>query len=161
MGPLTVLDEVGLDVCGKVAGARVRVRRAGATRADPAHLLSHGARDEGGAGFWMGRGRAKGRTSPIWAYRRSARHRPTKRRRTAVVRHGQRGGALRGGTRGRAPGSRDLATVLGRLSALRGGLLRWVRTVGENETRRRLDALATRHGLRFAARLPGRSVRVG
>jgi 3-hydroxyacyl-CoA dehydrogenase/enoyl-CoA hydratase/3-hydroxybutyryl-CoA epimerase len=52
----------------------------------------------------------------------------------------------------------DLATVLGfGFPPFRGGLLRWARTVGEADTRRRLDALAGRHGARFVA-APGLSV---
>lgn len=153
MGPLAVLDEVGLDVCGKVAGV---LESAFGERARPApilaRLLERGALGtKAGRGFWTGRARAK---RPNVADLGVTGRRATPSDADVVTR-------LLSGMANEAARCLDervvahedhvdLATVLGAgFPPFRGGLLRWVRTVGETETRRRLEDLAARHGVRF------------
>ena len=155
MGPLAVLDEVGLDVCGKVAGV---LESAFGERARPApilaRLLSRGALGtKAGRGFWTRRGRTKRVNVEDLGVSASGAA-PSDADVVMRLLSGMANEAARC-VEERVVAHLDhvdLATVLGfGFPPFRGGLLRWVRTVGEPETRRRLDALAARHGLRFAA----------
>jgi len=153
MGPLAVLDEVGLDVAAKVA--RV-LEAAFGERARPApllgRLLAAGALGtKAGRGFWTGRGKARRPNLADLGPR--AGEAPT----DAGIRDRLLGGMVNEAARCLAqgvvahPDHLDLATVLGTgFPPFRGGLRRWARGVGEPETRRRLEALAARHGQRFA-----------
>jgi 3-hydroxyacyl-CoA dehydrogenase/enoyl-CoA hydratase/3-hydroxybutyryl-CoA epimerase len=154
MGPLAVLDEVGLDVCAKVA---VVLETAFGERARPARvlrwLLERGALGaKAGRGFWVGRGKAKRvnvadlpQTPPAPA--------PSAERIAARLLSGMVNEAARCLEERVVahPDHVDLATVLGAgFPPFRGGLVRWARSVGEDEVRRGLDALAALHGARFA-----------
>ncbi|MFN8177044.1 MAG: 3-hydroxyacyl-CoA dehydrogenase NAD-binding domain-containing protein [bacterium] len=154
MGPLAVLDEVGLDVCAKVATV---LESAFGERARPAAilrwLLERGALGaKAGRGFWLGRGKAK-RANVADLPGRPPSAAPPATEIAARLLSGMVNEAARCLDEGVVahPDHVDLATVLGSgFPPFRGGLVRWARSVGEDELRRGLDALAALHGPRFA-----------
>jgi len=154
MGPLRVLDEVGLDVAAKVS--RV-LEAAYGDRARPAkvldRLLAAGALGtKSGRGFWTGQGKsrapnAKDLGAPPTVATPSD---------DSVV-HRLLLGMVNEAARCLADGvvaepeHLDLGTVLGAgFPPFRGGLRRWALALGEDDVRRRLDELAKRYGSRFA-----------
>jgi 3-hydroxyacyl-CoA dehydrogenase/enoyl-CoA hydratase/3-hydroxybutyryl-CoA epimerase len=155
MGPLAVLDEVGLDVAAKVAGV---LAAAFGARAQPApvleRLLARGALGrKAGRGFWTGRGKSRRPNAADLPSKPAGPRRADEeipmRLLTGMVNEAAR--CLEEGVAAH-PDHVDLATVLGTgFPPFRGGLLRWARATGEAEIRRHLDALAARHGERFAA----------
>jgi 3-hydroxyacyl-CoA dehydrogenase len=153
MGPLRVLDEVGLDVAAKVSAV---LEEAFGDRATPApllrSLLDAGALGaKAGRGFWTGP-RKNRRPNRIDLPPASSTAPPD----GEIVERllsGMINEAARCLTEGVAaePDHLDLATVLGTgFPPFRGGLLRWTRSLGEEEVRRRLERLERRHGARFA-----------
>jgi 3-hydroxyacyl-CoA dehydrogenase/enoyl-CoA hydratase/3-hydroxybutyryl-CoA epimerase len=153
MGPLRVLDEVGLDVAAKVSGV---LEAAFGERARPApvlgRLLEAGALgSKAGRGFWTGRGKKRrpnaadlppvsGSTPPDDAI--------VERLLYGMINEAAR--CLAEGVAA-APDHLDLATVLGTgFPPFRGGLRRWALTLGEDRVRGALESLAGRHGGRFA-----------
>jgi 3-hydroxyacyl-CoA dehydrogenase/enoyl-CoA hydratase/3-hydroxybutyryl-CoA epimerase len=153
MGPLRVLDEVGLDVAAKVSGV---LEAAFGERARPApvlgRLLEAGALGtKAGRGFWTGRGKERrpnaadlppvsGATPPDDAI--------VERLLYGMINEAAR--CLAEGVAA-APDHVDLATVLGTgFPPFRGGLRRWALTLGEDRVRGALEGLAGRHGARFA-----------
>ncbi len=154
MGPLRVLDEVGLDVAGKVS--RV-LEDAYGERAAPARvmdrLLAAGALGTKAArGFWIGHGRDRAPNDrdlgvPPTGFPPSD---------DSIVHRlllGMVNEAARCLDEGvvATPEHLDLGTVLGAgFPPFRGGVRRWALTVGETEVRRRLDSLAQKYGARFA-----------
>ena len=161
MGPLAVLDEVGLDVAGKVAGV---LAAAFGERAKPAgilaKLLGRGALGtKAGRGFWIGRGKSRRPNTADLAGVGDAKA-PEAATIQSRLLCGMINEAARCLSEGvvRHPDHVDLATVLGTgFPPFRGGLLRWTRTLGESDVRHRLEELAARHGPRFtpAESLPG------
>jgi 3-hydroxyacyl-CoA dehydrogenase/enoyl-CoA hydratase/3-hydroxybutyryl-CoA epimerase len=154
MGPLRVLDEVGLDVAAKVSGV---LHEAFGERARPApvlaKLLEAGALGaKAGRGFWTGRGKERrpnaadlpGVSGPA----------PPDEAIVERLLYGMINEAARclGEGVAAAPDHVDLATVLGTgFPPFRGGLRRWALTLGEPRVRAGLDRLASVHGARFAA----------
>jgi 3-hydroxyacyl-CoA dehydrogenase/enoyl-CoA hydratase/3-hydroxybutyryl-CoA epimerase len=154
MGPLAVLDEVGLDVASKVSAV---MEEAFGERARPARLLGHlleaGALGtKSGGGFWRGRG--KERTPNLEAL--GALGEGAAPGEDEIV-HRLLLGMVNEAARCLAegvvaePDHLDLGTVLGAgFPPFRGGLRRWARTIGEDDVRRRLERLQTLFGERFA-----------
>lgn len=156
MGPLRVLDEVGLDVAFHVAGV---LEDAFGERAKPAGVLNRLVQAKAfgvksGRGFWIHR---KGRRIPnregIGATASS-----TAPDDGEIVDRLLLGMVLEA-SRCLAeqvvadPGYLDLGTVLGAgFPPFHGGIRRWARSLGENEVRRRLNRWASLHGARF---IPG------
>ena len=155
MGPLRVLDEVGLDVAGKVAGV---LESAFGERAAPApvlaRLLAAGAvGTKAGRGFWAGTRRER-RPNPDAAPAAGTTAHTTPSPDEIVTRLllGMVNEAARCLAEEvvREPDHVDLATVLGTgFPPFRGGLCRWARTLGEARVRADLEALYSRHGRRF------------
>ncbi len=154
MGPLRVLDEVGLDVARHVA--RVLEEAFGA-RARPAAVLERllAAKALGvksGRGFWIHEGkRRRPNDAAIAAPRRAA---PpdaeiADRLLLGMVAEAARCLAERVVSE---PGHLDLGTVLGAgFPPFTGGVRRWARSLGEAQVRRRLHRLTAAYGDRFAA----------
>jgi 3-hydroxyacyl-CoA dehydrogenase/enoyl-CoA hydratase/3-hydroxybutyryl-CoA epimerase len=152
MGPLRVLDEVGLDVAAKVAGV---LHDAFGERARPSPLLramldagALGAKT--GRGFWIHRG---GKREPNRADLPPSGRAPG----DAAIVERLLSGMVNEAARCLAEGVAaerdhlDLATVLGAgFPPFRGGVARWALSLGSDEVRRRLDRLAGSHGARFA-----------
>jgi 3-hydroxyacyl-CoA dehydrogenase/enoyl-CoA hydratase/3-hydroxybutyryl-CoA epimerase len=152
MGPLRVLDEVGLDVAAKVAAV---LESAFGERARPAALLE-ALLAAGALGAKAGRG--------FWTEERGTR-RPNRRdlppprgapKDDEIVER-LLSGMINEAARCLAESVAaerdhlDLATVLGTgFPPFRGGIARWAASLGEGEVRRRLDRLAGRYGERFA-----------
>ncbi len=153
MGPLAVIDEVGLDVAAKVAGV---LSNAFGERARPAgllaRLLERGARGtKAGRGFWIGRGRNRRPNHADLSGLGRAKA-PAEAEIRARLLSGMINEAARCLDEGvvQHPDHVDLATVLGTgFPPFRGGLLRWAREVGESTVRADLERLASRHGARF------------
>jgi 3-hydroxyacyl-CoA dehydrogenase/enoyl-CoA hydratase/3-hydroxybutyryl-CoA epimerase len=154
MGPLRVLDEVGLDVAAKVA--RV-LEGAFGERAAPAkviaRLLEAGALGaKSGRGFWSGPPERRiPNAADLGA--QEARVLPSD---DGIVRRlllGMVNEAARCLAEGvvAEPSHLDLGTVLGAgFPPFRGGIRRWALSLGESVVRHRLDELAKKHGARFA-----------
>jgi len=153
MGPLRVLDEVGLDVAAKVSGV---LETAFGERARPAgimaRLLEAGALGaKAGRGFWKGSGKER-RPNDADLGVSTAGEAPSDEEITTRLLSGMVNEAARCLAEGvvREPDHLDLGTVLGAgFPPFRGGLRRWARSVGEDESRRRLGTLASRYGSRF------------
>ncbi|MCA9751340.1 MAG: enoyl-CoA hydratase/isomerase family protein [Gemmatimonadetes bacterium] len=154
MGPLRVLDEVGLDVAAKVSHV---LEDAFGTRARPAplmqRLLEAGALGtKAGRGFWVGTGRERtANTQDLGGL--PAAPAPPDEEIVERLLSGMINEAARCLAEGvvRERDHLDLGTVLGAgFPPFRGGLARWALSLGEDEVRRRLDALAARYGERFA-----------
>lgn len=153
MGPLRVLDEVGLDVAAKVSGV---LEEAFGERARPApvlgKLLEAGALGaKAGRGFWTGRGKDRKPNAADLPPVAGA----TPDDATIVKRllYGMINEAARCLAEGvaAAPDHVDLATVLGTgFPPFRGGLRRWALTLGAAEVRGALETMAAKHGARFA-----------
>ena len=157
MGPLRVLDEVGLDVAAKVAAV---MEDAFGERAKPApvmaRLLEAGALGaKAGRGFWTGSRRAAvpnradlgagGNGDPAAA--------PTDAEIVGRLLAGMINEAARCLAEGvvSEPHHIDLGTVLGTgFPPFRGGVRRWALERGEDKVRRELDGLAEKYGPRFA-----------
>lgn len=161
MGPLAVIDEVGLDVAAKVAGV---LSNAFGERARPAgilrRLLDRGALGaKAGRGFWTGRGRKRRPNAADVAEAtggKAARPPGDEAIRIRLL-SGMINEAARCLDEGvvRHPDHVDLGTVLGTgFPPFRGGLLRWTRELGEAKVRRDLEEMAARHGARFAPAPP-------
>jgi len=155
MGPLRVLDEVGLDVAAKVSGV---LEEAFGERATPApvlgRLLESGALGaKAGRGFWTGRGKdRKPNAADLPAATPGAA--PSDEAIVERLLYGMINEAARCLGEGVAaePDHVDLATVLGTgFPPFRGGLRRWALTLGEVRVREGLDRLAGSYGARFAA----------
>ncbi len=154
MGPLRVLDEVGLDVAAKVSGV---MESAFGERAKPAailgRLLEAGALGtKSGGGFWTGRGKER---TPNRAALGDLPDRPSPGDEEIVHRMllGMVNEAARCLAEGVVvrPDHLDLGTVLGAgFPPFRGGVRRWARTLGEDDVRRRLERLHGTFGDRFA-----------
>jgi 3-hydroxyacyl-CoA dehydrogenase/enoyl-CoA hydratase/3-hydroxybutyryl-CoA epimerase len=153
MGPLAVLDEVGLDVAQKVAGV---LEEAFGERAKPAailaRLLEKGALGKKtGRGFWR---RAGARKTPNHADlgAKSSGETPedaviVERLLTGMINEAAR--VLGEGVVSEAD-HLDLGTVLGcGFPPFRGGIRRFALALGEDEVRQRLDRLSQRYGNRF------------
>jgi 3-hydroxyacyl-CoA dehydrogenase/enoyl-CoA hydratase/3-hydroxybutyryl-CoA epimerase len=163
MGPLTLADEVGLDVGGKVAlvladayGARMRV---------PALLSEAVASGElkgrkNGEGFYRYDGRKRKPNPRISALAESARHRDGVPRldklaaeeirdRTILIMVNEAARCLSEGIAANAE-ALDLAMVMGTgFAPFRGGLLRYADERGLHEVKQRLDELSLSCGDRF------------
>ncbi|MGQ0720202.1 MAG: 3-hydroxyacyl-CoA dehydrogenase NAD-binding domain-containing protein [Candidatus Eiseniibacteriota bacterium] len=158
MGPLQVLDEVGLDVAAKVAGV---LEAAFGERARPAGLLhtllgAGALGTKAGRGFWTLR---DGKRRPNRADLPPPRSAPGDEEIVERLLSGMINEAARCLAE-RVAAERDhldLATVLGSgFPPFRGGIARWAGFLGQEEVRRRLERLAARYGARFApaAELP-------
>lgn len=154
MGPLRVLDEVGIDVAAKVSGV---MEHAFGERARPAPAMARllaaealGAKS--GRGFWRGSGKHR---APNDADLKTAVRGPSPADEEIVFRLllgmvNEAARCLAEGVVAEAD-HLDLGTVLGAgFPPFRGGVHRWAVDVGEDEVRRRLDALAGQFGERFA-----------
>jgi len=156
MGPLRVLDEVGLDVASHVAGV---LEDAFGDRAKPAGVLQRLVQAKAfgvksGRGFWI---HERGRRVPNSAALgiRTSAVAPDD---TEIVDRLLLGMVLEASRClaeqiVRDPGDLDLGTVLGAgFPPFHGGIRRWARSIGESEIRRRLQHWASRYGERF---MPG------
>jgi 3-hydroxyacyl-CoA dehydrogenase/enoyl-CoA hydratase/3-hydroxybutyryl-CoA epimerase len=157
MGPLRVLDEVGLDVAAKVSGV---MEGAFGERARPAPVLARlleagalGAKT--GRGFWTVRGKDRapnvGDLGPA-AGRSGADAAPDDGEIVTRLLLGMVNEAARCLAEGvvTEPEHLDLGTVLGTgFPPFRGGVRRWALTLGEERVRTDLGRLAERHGARF------------
>ena len=156
MGPLRVLDEVGLDVASHVSGV---LEDAFGERAKPAAVLHRLVQAKAfgvksGRGFWIhGKGRRIPNRQGIGASTST-----TAPSDSEIVDRLLLGMVLEA-SRCLAeqvvldPGHVDLGTVLGAgFPPFHGGIRRWARAQGEAEIRRRLNHWASLHGARF---LPG------
>lgn len=154
MGPLRVLDEVGLDVARHVA--RV-LHEAFGERAKPAALLERlfaakALGTKAGRGFWIHEGKGRRPNDADVSVPRRGPSPPD----DAIVDRLLLGMALEA-SRALAenvcgPDGLDLGTVLGAgFPPFHGGIRRWTVSLGEVEARRRLERLASAHGARFAA----------
>ncbi len=154
MGPLRVLDEVGIDVAAKVSAV---MEDAFGERAKPAGLLQtlldRGALGtKAGRGFWRGTGKERtpntadlgGIVGPATA--------PGNEEIVSRLLSGMVNEAARALAEGLVfePSHLDLGTVLGAgFPPFRGGVRRWALARGESRIRGDLDRLAERHGPRF------------
>ena len=159
MGPLRLLDEVGLDVA-RHAGAAMSA--AFGERLQPPPMMSALAKTDllgrkGGRGFYLYEdGRDKGVNQQI--YQQLGGGLPTQRReladqeildRTLLAMVNEAARILEEDIVA-GPGDVDLGMITGTgFPPFRGGLLRWADTIGMKELERRLDALAQKHGKRF------------
>jgi 3-hydroxyacyl-CoA dehydrogenase/enoyl-CoA hydratase/3-hydroxybutyryl-CoA epimerase len=156
MGPLRVLDEVGLDVASHVAGV---LEDAFGDRAKPAGVLQRLVQAKAfgvksGRGFWI---HERGRRVPNSAALgiRTSAVAPDD---TEIVDRLLLGMVLEASRClaeqiVRDPGDLDLGTVLGAgFPPFHGGIRRWAHSIGESEIRRRLQHWASRYGERF---MPG------
>jgi 3-hydroxyacyl-CoA dehydrogenase/enoyl-CoA hydratase/3-hydroxybutyryl-CoA epimerase len=156
MGPLRVIDEVGLDVASHVAGV---LEDAFGERAAPASVLQRLVQAKAfgvksGRGFWI---HAKGRRIPnrkdIGATSSAiapADEEIVDRLLLGMVLEASRCLAEEIVS---DPGHLDLGTVFGAgFPPFHGGIRRWARSIGESEIRRRLNRWASLHGARF---IPG------
>jgi 3-hydroxyacyl-CoA dehydrogenase/enoyl-CoA hydratase/3-hydroxybutyryl-CoA epimerase len=153
MGPLRVLDEVGLDVAAKVSGV---LREAFGDRATPApvlgRLLEAGALGtKAGRGFWTGRGKDRKPNAadlpPVTAGAAPSDDAIVERLLYGMINEAAR--CLGEGVAA-APDHVDLATVLGTgFPPFRGGLRRWSLTLGERRVREGLERLTATYGPRF------------
>lgn len=153
MGPLTVLDEVGIDVASKVSGV---MEAAFGERAKPAPVMKRlldaealGAK--AGRGFWRGRGKERKPNHADLALH-GAGPAPSDDVIVTRVLMGMVNEAARCLAEGvvSEPDHLDLGTVLGAgFPPFRGGVHRWALTLGEDRVRRDLESLATKHGERF------------
>ncbi|MGH9749575.1 MAG: 3-hydroxyacyl-CoA dehydrogenase NAD-binding domain-containing protein [Candidatus Polarisedimenticolia bacterium] len=171
MGPLEVLDQVGIDVACHVATVLSEAFRDRAPRSTALQIL----RDKGwlgrktGRGFYVYRGRGGDGAAPRG--READRHPPgevnsevyplisTKPRqeidpgpteaRLVLPMINEAARCLEAGLV-RAPGHVDLALILGAgFPPFRGGLLRYADELGQTTVVQGLEALASRHGARF------------
>jgi 3-hydroxyacyl-CoA dehydrogenase/enoyl-CoA hydratase/3-hydroxybutyryl-CoA epimerase len=153
MGPLAVLDEVGIDVAAKVSEV---MEGAFGERARPAVIMerllaAEALGTKAGRGFWRGRG---DRRAPNAADLSGieAREAPPE----GEIVHRLLLGMVNEAARClaedvvREPDHLDLGTVLGAgFPPFRGGIHRWARTLGETDVRRRLESLERLFGPRF------------
>jgi 3-hydroxyacyl-CoA dehydrogenase/enoyl-CoA hydratase/3-hydroxybutyryl-CoA epimerase len=153
MGPLRVLDEVGLDVAAKVS--RV-LENAYGDRAEPAkvmdRLLQVGALGtKSGRGFWTGKGKERApNTKDLGAPATAVL--PSDESIAYRLLLGMVNEAARCLAEGvvAEPEHLDLGTVLGAgFPPFRGGVRRWALSLGEADVRRRLDEFAKKYGGRF------------
>jgi 3-hydroxyacyl-CoA dehydrogenase/enoyl-CoA hydratase/3-hydroxybutyryl-CoA epimerase len=153
MGPLRVIDEVGLDVAAKVSAV---LEEAFGARARPApvmqRLLDAGALGtKAGRGFWTGTGKerqANTRDLPAAGGSTPPEERIVERLLSGMINEAAR--CLAEGVAAE-PDHLDLATVLGTgFPPFRGGLRRWAVSLGQVEVRRRLDRMQQQFGERFA-----------
>ncbi|HSJ10607.1 MAG TPA: 3-hydroxyacyl-CoA dehydrogenase NAD-binding domain-containing protein [Longimicrobiales bacterium] len=159
MGPIRLLDEVGLDVArhaGAVMAAAFGERLAAPaslTALEQVKLLGR----KGGKGFYLYEdGRDTGVNAEIYAALGDAV--PTERReidaqdildRTLLAMVNEAARVLEDGIVA-TPGDVDLGMITGTgFPPFRGGLLRWADSLGMAEVLRRLEALEARHGARF------------
>jgi 3-hydroxyacyl-CoA dehydrogenase/enoyl-CoA hydratase/3-hydroxybutyryl-CoA epimerase len=155
MGPLRVLDEVGLDVAQHVSAV---LQDAFGERAKPAPVLNRLVRDKAlgvksGRGFWI---HEKKRRRPNRAAIGSSGTQSNLPPDSEIVDRLLMGMVLES-SRALAeeivsePGHIDLGTVLGAgFPPFHGGIRRWALSIGETEVRRRLDRLTNSYGNRFA-----------
>jgi 3-hydroxyacyl-CoA dehydrogenase/enoyl-CoA hydratase/3-hydroxybutyryl-CoA epimerase len=154
MGPLAVLDEVGLDVAQKVAAV---LEEAFGERAKPAailaRLLEKGALGKkAGRGFWRGTGSTRTPNGTDLG-KRGGEEAPedaaiVERLLTGMINEAAR---VLGEGVVSDPDHLDLGTVLGcGFPPFRGGIRRFALALGEDEVRARLDRLFKRYGNRFA-----------
>ncbi|HEX6133245.1 MAG TPA: 3-hydroxyacyl-CoA dehydrogenase NAD-binding domain-containing protein [Longimicrobiales bacterium] len=159
MGPLRLLDEVGLDVA-RHAGA-VMSAAFGERLAPPPTMTALEATDllgrKGGRGFYTYEGgREKGVNEDI--YRHLGATVPAERRdlppdeildRTLLAMVNEAARVLEDGIVA-SPGDVDLGMITGTgFPPFRGGLLRWADSLGSREVLQRLEQLQLRHGIRF------------
>ena len=159
MGPLRLLDEVGLDVA-RHAGAVMSA--AFGERLQPPPMMEALAKTDllgrkGGRGFYLYEdGRDKGVNQEIYAKLGNAL--PAQRRelpeqeiidRALLAMVNEAARILADGIVANA-GDVDLGMITGTgFPPFRGGLLRWADTLGMKEVLRRLESLAQKHGKRF------------
>jgi 3-hydroxyacyl-CoA dehydrogenase/enoyl-CoA hydratase/3-hydroxybutyryl-CoA epimerase len=152
MGPLRVLDGVGLDVASKVAGV---LEEAFGERARPApvleRLLAAGALGaKTNRGFWIGTG--KDRRPNLADLNTPSAEPPADEAIVTRLLMGMINEAARCLAEGvvQRPEHIDLGTVLGTgFPPFRGGLRRWARTLGEGTVRANLEMLRETYGARF------------
>lgn len=153
MGPLRVLDEVGLDVAAKVSGV---LHEAFGERAKPAgimeRLLAAGALGtKAGRGFWTGEGKQRGANEADLGALPIA-PAPTDSEIVDRMLCGMINEAARCLAEGvvREPEHLDLGTVLGAgFPPFYGGVRRYAQSLGETVVRQRLERLTERYGERF------------
>jgi 3-hydroxyacyl-CoA dehydrogenase/enoyl-CoA hydratase/3-hydroxybutyryl-CoA epimerase len=161
MGPLRLLDEIGLDVARHAAAT---LHAAFGERMEPAPPLAALEQTEllgrkGGKGFYVYEDdREKDVNEGIYAALRDAVPPNRKaippdqvRDRTVLAMVNEAARVLEDGIAS-SPGDVDLAMITGTgFPPFRGGLLRWADTLGMPTVLARLDALAREHGPRFEA----------
>lgn len=157
MGPLRLLDEVGLDVA-RHAGAVMHAAFGARLEPPPAILALEGTGllgRKGGRGFYTyENGRERGVNESVYeqlglSRKRSSLDREEILDRTLLVMVNEAARILADGIVA-TPGDVDLGMITGTgFPPFRGGLLRWADTLGMGVVLQRLEALAARHGERF------------
>jgi 3-hydroxyacyl-CoA dehydrogenase / enoyl-CoA hydratase / 3-hydroxybutyryl-CoA epimerase len=158
MGPLRLLDEVGLDVA-RHAGAVMHAAFGERLQPPPAIEALEATRllgRKGGRGFYeYEKGRERGVNPEIYEAvglpkKRETLARETILDRTLLVMVNEAARTLEEGIAA-APGDVDVAMITGTgFPPFRGGLLRWADTLGMQALLQRLEQLEQQHGARFA-----------